>query len=270
MSELSDFFKLMAEEKIRKDEQQRNSPAGKAIAAVQERLKTNNEMTELLEVFVEKKSGAKQVIVEKIVEKQVIVEKEVLNKDSFQQPAPQPVDPNIKGIQKKIQFLEQAIGRIAAAGPGSGEVNLRYLDDVDRSSIDDQRYMRYNATSKKFEFVDITLNDITTALGFTPVSNTVQILTSNFITVSASNTYDLSSLSSYNILDVISGGLTATLNMPINPANGQMVTFAVIRNTITLAKGAGTVNPPFAGGFALGTSFTYTYREVDDTWYRVG
>lgn len=266
MTDLGDLFKAASQEKKKLKEQQENTQAGKALKAVQERLKYD--IGEMMEIFVEKKSQPKEIIREIVVEKEVI--KEVINTDSFQQPAPQPIDPNFTALQKKVQFLEQAIGRIAATGAGSGEVNLRWLDDVDRTSISDQRYMRYNATSKKFEFVDITVNDITTALGFTPVSNTVQILTSNFITVSASNTYDLSSLSSYNILDVISGGLTATLNMPSNPANGQMVTFAVIRNTITLALGAGTVNPPFSGGVALGTSFTYTYREMDDTWYRVG
>jgi hypothetical protein len=80
----------------------------------------------LLEVFVEKKAQPKQVVKEII--KEIIVEKEVTNKDSFQQPAPQPVDPNIAGIIKKMQFLEQAIGRIAAHGPGGGAGDVVNLD----------------------------------------------------------------------------------------------------------------------------------------------
>lgn len=47
---------------------------------------------------------------------------------SFQQPDPEKVDPNLQSIQGKLKFLEQAIGKIAATGPGSGEVNLAYMD----------------------------------------------------------------------------------------------------------------------------------------------
>jgi len=117
--------------------------------------------------------------------------------------------------------------------------------------------------------LSLTSSDVTTALGFTPVSAAVQVFSSNFITVSTTTTYNLSTTASYNILNVTAGGLTATLNMPTSPANGQITIFAVIANTVTLAVGTGTVNPSFAGGHALGTSFTYTYRSADNTWYRV-
>ena len=75
-----------------------------------------------------------------------------LTTKSFQQPDPDKVDPNIKAIQDKMKFLEQAIGRIAAAGPGGGEVNLRWLDDVNRSTINHGLYLRYNEPTKKFVF----------------------------------------------------------------------------------------------------------------------
>lgn len=65
-------------------------------------------------------------------------------------------DKNLKAIQAKMRVLEQSIGRIINAGPGSGEVNLRWLDDVDRSTIDDGLFLRYNATSKKFEFAAVS------------------------------------------------------------------------------------------------------------------
>jgi len=80
--------------------------------------------------------------------------KEYLGKDSFQQPEPNKVAPELTAITNKIKFLEQAISKIAAAGPGSGEVNLRYLDDIDRSTIFNGLYLRYNSTKKKFEFGD--------------------------------------------------------------------------------------------------------------------
>jgi hypothetical protein len=153
MNDLGDLFKAAAEEKRKLKEQQENTQSGKALKAVQERLKANNDIGEMMEMFVEKKP--KQIIKEVIVEKEVIKEV-VVNKDSFQQPAPQPVDLTITGIQKKLQFLEQAIGRIASTGPGGGEVNLRYLDDVDRSTIQDGYYLKYNATSKKFDFSSVS------------------------------------------------------------------------------------------------------------------
>jgi hypothetical protein len=118
--------------------------------------------------------------------------------------------------------------------------------------------------------LSLTSTDVTTALGFTPVSAAVQVFSSNVITVSTTTAYNLSTTASYNILNVTAGGLTATLNMPTSPANGQITIFAVIANTVTLAVGTGTVNPSFAGGHALGTSFTYIYLSADNTWYRVG
>jgi len=71
---------------------------------------------------------------------------------TFQQPEPDPVAKEFKAITDKMKFLEQAIAKIAAHGPGSGEVNLRYLDDVDRATIGDGKYLNYNATTKKFQF----------------------------------------------------------------------------------------------------------------------
>ena len=96
-----------------------------------------------------------------------------LTDKSFQQPNPDLVTKNIDDIRNKIKFLEQAIGRVAAAGPGGGEVNLRYLDDVDRSTITDGWYLRYSATKKKFEFAEVISsggNGATGAAGATGVT----------------------------------------------------------------------------------------------------
>ena len=98
----------------------------------------------------------------------------------------------------------------------------------------------------------------------------LRVFTSNFITITTTAAYNLSTTASYNILYAAEAGLIATLNMPASPVDGQITIFAVIQNTVTLAVGAGTVNPTFAGGHVLGSSFTYSYREFDDTWYRVG
>lgn len=47
---------------------------------------------------------------------------------TFQQPNPDPVDRNLEAVQSKLKFLEQAIGKIAATGPGSGAAEIYNLD----------------------------------------------------------------------------------------------------------------------------------------------
>lgn len=74
---------------------------------------------------------------------------------SFQQPDPDVVSKDIDDIRAKIRFIEQAVGRIAATGPGGGEVNLRWLDDVARETIADGRWLKYNGATKKFVFDEI-------------------------------------------------------------------------------------------------------------------
>ena len=122
---------------------------------------------------------------------------------SFQQPDPDLVTPQMDDIRKKLKFMEQAIGRIAAAGPGSGEVNLRWLDDVYRPSISDGRYLRYNDTLKKFEFAEVNPHDIvyTTFLITTP-------------------TYTVSNEDYYMGVNY-AGPVTITL--PVTPSSGRMI-----------------------------------------------
>ena len=48
---------------------------------------------------------------------------------------PDKLDPTIQGIQDKVKFLEQTIGKIVAHVPGSGETWFRWLDDVNRAII---------------------------------------------------------------------------------------------------------------------------------------
>lgn len=57
------------------------------------------------------------------------ITKEVKEEKSFQQPDPSLVDKNLEAIQKKLKFLEQAIGKIAATGPGGGASDSITLDN---------------------------------------------------------------------------------------------------------------------------------------------
>lgn len=75
------------------------------------------------------------------------------NTDLFNQPNSQKFEPSIKILQEKLKFLEDWVSKISMAGPGSGEVNFRWLDDVNRDTIGNtDQILRYNPNDKKFFF----------------------------------------------------------------------------------------------------------------------
>jgi len=131
---------------------------------------------------------------------------------SFQQPDPPKVDPTIQALQDKVKFLEQAIGRIAATGPGSGEVNLRYLDDVKRDTIVDGRVLKYSAFEKKFIFDDINPYEV--------VFNTTEVTTS---------IYEVTDTDYY--IGVRYAGATVTL--PISPDSGRTL---IVKDELGVAE----------------------------------
>ena len=108
---------------------------------------------------------------EKIKDTNTDVNKYLTGK-TFQQPNPDLVSKDIDAIRQKMKFLEQAIGRIAATGPGGGEVNLRWLDDVKRETISDGRWLKYSEADKKFVFDDINPYEV--------VYNTTEVTTPTY------------------------------------------------------------------------------------------
>jgi len=88
----------------------------------------------------------------------------------FSNPNSPKVDPTIKALQNKMKFLEDWIAKISMVGPGGGEVNFRYLDDVDPNSIGENKYLTYNQDNRKFYFDYVTSNTI---------SNNTRLVTSN-------------------------------------------------------------------------------------------
>lgn len=63
-----------------------------------------------------------------------------------------PTELEISALTRKVKYLEQWISRIAATGPGGGEVKLLRLDDVDKTNIGNNKYLKYNATTGKMVF----------------------------------------------------------------------------------------------------------------------
>lgn len=62
-------------------------------------------------------------------------------------------------IKKSIADFHRLAQRQSQMG-GGGEVNLRYLDDVNRGSIFGGNFLKYNASSKKFEFANVTSDGV--------------------------------------------------------------------------------------------------------------
>jgi hypothetical protein len=173
MSEFDDFLRLIVEGK--KDAEEKDI-GGKFLKELSVRIKGSNpfisEVNSLAEdsndenfetdiqdsskEFVETQTLVEEVPFPEPKTEQDSVQKYIdsFKNASFQQPDVPKVDPAIRAVQDKLKFLEQWVGKISAAGPGSGEVNLRWLDDVDRASIADDRYLKYDQRTKKFTFAN--------------------------------------------------------------------------------------------------------------------
>lgn len=171
MSELNEFLKLIAEGK---KTDPKAVKAAEKTAEIKEHIKFD--LGELFgEIAVLK--AQKQELVEEypdldliesdpilvvepkpdeVVEDAITAASKYLTDKTFQQPIPDKTAADFRAITDKIKYLEQWVGKISATGPGGGEVNLRWLDDINRSSIGAGKYLTYNETTKKFEFVTIS------------------------------------------------------------------------------------------------------------------
>jgi hypothetical protein len=99
----------------------------------------------------------------------------------------------------------------------------------------------------------------------------LEIINPNYITVSSSAPYTLSSTQTTNILLMTANTYTITLNMPASPVDGQVCIISVSGYSVNLQTGTGTVLPSFAGSSKQpGTVFKYVYRTSNTTWYQIG
>ncbi len=74
-----------------------------------------------------------------------VISKQEARKEKLQE---QPNDP----VSARIDKLEKHIQKIAFAGPGSGEVRLLNLDDVDITDLANNKTLKYNSSTGKFIF----------------------------------------------------------------------------------------------------------------------
>jgi hypothetical protein len=130
---------------------------------------------------VEKQTEPKQDFISSVVNS---ITKEETNKikehtDLFNQPNVKLVDTTVKSLQDKLKFLEDWVSKISMAGPGGGEVNFRYLDDVNSGSIGENKYLTYNQDNRKFYFDYITSNTIVNNTTFV-TSNTYSLVSTDY------------------------------------------------------------------------------------------
>jgi hypothetical protein len=126
---------------------------------------------------------------------------------------------------------------------GGGEVNLRMLDDVDRSSISDGRFLKYNGAIGKFSFESVTES----------IHETILVTDSSY------------QISSSDYYVGVNRASIVTLTLPVSPITGKVL---VIKdesgdcetNQITVS---GTVDND-SGGFVLqinNGSISLIYRD---------
>ena len=89
-------------------------------------------------------------------------------------------------------------------------------------------------------------------------------------TIATTQTINLSTTFSVNIIIVSNPGLTLTIQFPTSPLESQICEFTTLTNTVTIVAGSGNFNPVYSGAPTAGFSATYVYHESDDTWYKIG
>ena len=63
-------------------------------------------------------------------------------------------------LQKDVVEYKNKVNAVISKGfgggsSGGGEVKLRYLDDVDTTNLSNNKYLKYNSTTQKFEFANV-------------------------------------------------------------------------------------------------------------------
>ena len=232
--DLSEFFALIAEEK----QKAAAELALKEEKKAEKSRKLKEEFLELISLPSEKVEVAEEVVqVEEIVEE---VAAPTLQEKSVQYitaeaPAEKSVINEAVVFQKQIDNLKSHINQLALGMQGiggGGEVNLRWLDDVDRASISDGRWLKYNGTTGKFEFDEINPYEV--------IYNT---------TLVDEATYTVNDTDYY--LGVNYAG-PVTITLPVSPSSGRILVIKdesgnSANNPITVS---GTIDND-SGGFIL-------------------
>ncbi len=119
--------------------------------------------------------------------------------------------------------------------------------------------------------IPIVQNGVTSQITATNLTNEYIRKAAHVITnVSTSQTINLSTTVSVNVIIVDNPGITLTIQFPTAPLEAQICEFTTLTNTVTIVAGSGNFNPVYSGAPTAGFSCTYVYHDTDSTWYKIG
>ena len=126
---------------------------------------------------------------------------------------------SVEDLKAEIKQVRDILYKVLAHGPGSGEVNLLKLDDVDEDSAKvDGKVLQYQASSGKF------IGGSASGIGTQDSLNTSGIITaSSFV---GDLTGDVTGTASNATLSVNAQGLTGTPNITVGSVNASSGTFS--------------------------------------------
>ena len=117
----------------------------------------------------------------------------------------------------------------------------------------------------------IVQGGVTSQIDVTDLTNEYIRKAAHVVTnVTTSQTINLSTTVSVNIIIVDNPGLTLTIQFPTSPVESQICQFTTLTNTVTIVAGSGNFNPVYSGAPTAGFSATYVYHDTDNTWYKIG
>ena len=96
-------------------------------------------------------------------------------------------------ITIRIRKLEDMLRQLAMQSPGGGEVRLLKLDDVDTTNLANEKILKYNSTTSKFQMADAHVvtsgsTSITTALNGVAINTQILDTPAGYISIEVSGT----------------------------------------------------------------------------------
>jgi len=119
---LGDFFKELSQAKKQLDDK---------IEIIEQKQEEFIEVPVVKEEVVVEPSKPKDIV--EVTSEKITKQESYTN--TFTDPIAKKTEPNIKAIQDKLKYLEQWLGKVSIAGPGSGSYWLYDLGDTDYSSV---------------------------------------------------------------------------------------------------------------------------------------
>jgi hypothetical protein len=210
-------------------------------------------------------------------------------KDGDIKPVEEKFQKFIDNVQRDVNsFKTKVNAAILKSGPndawkatGSGEVNLRYLDDVDRDSITDGYVLSYDEASKKFVFVEggtgggtvdtIARSRATSAwytanLAYTQANSAFSTANASYIQANTGTTLAQAAYNYANTISLAGYAVNTTLNLVWSTANNS---YEQANTALDVAQSAFAKANTGGGGGAATDSLNIVFSNHNATAYKV-